>query len=220
MPEKHTCQKCGGDGAAVIPLIAFRTMTVRNGGKTRKYQAMGEALSVNLCSACVDAWTAERSEPRRQIIKAMKYPAGLAILAVAVHFLGQSDTVRWVLCALFGGFAVAITVKECSRISREAKAIRAGDGNFGRDHMTEELAASLLPGKHADAHLTYVLRARVMDEKQHGQINREYGISQKKLDQVRRYLLVTPESEVNKSLQTPEYENADVKKKNKKRLRG
>ena len=50
--------------------------------------------------------------------------------------------------------------------------------------------------KHADAHLSYVLCARVMDEKQHGQINREYGISKKKLAQIRQYLMVTPEVEV------------------------
>ena len=35
----------------------------------------------------------------------------------------------------------------------------------------------------------YVLRSRVMDAKQHEQINREYGISKKKLDSVRKYLL-------------------------------
>ena len=62
--------------------------------------------------------------------------------------------------------------------------------------MIEELAASLLPGKHADAHLSYVLRARVMDAKQHEQINREYGISKKKLAQVRQYLMVTPETAI------------------------
>ena len=62
--------------------------------------------------------------------------------------------------------------------------------------MIEELAASMLPRKHADAHLSYVLRARVMDEKQHEQINKEYGISKKKLAQVRQYLMVTPEIEV------------------------
>ena len=215
MPEKCVCRKCGGEGAKNYPLVAFRTMTVRSGGKIRKYQAMGEVLSMDLCAACIDAWTAQRAEPRNQMMKAVKYPAGLAVLAAAVHFMGQSDIVRWVLCVLFGGFAVAIAVKEYKRIRQETKEIRAGNGNFGRDHMTEELAASLLPAKHADAHLSYVLRSRVMDEKQHGQINREYGISKKKLAQVRQYLLVTPESEVNKSLQTPAYEEADQKKKRK-----
>ena len=218
MPENCVCKKCGCEGAKSYPLVAFRTMTVRSGGKIRKYQAMGEVLSVDLCAACIDAWTAQRAEPRHQIVKAMKYPAGLAVLAAAVHFMGQSDVVRWGLCVLFGGFAVAIAAKEMKRIRRETKEIRAGNGNFGRDHMTEELAASLLPGKHADAHLSYVLRSRVMDEKQHAQISGEYGISKKKLAQVRQYLLVTPESEVNKCLQTPAYEQADDKKKRKRHM--
>ena len=216
MPDNCTCRKCGRESAKTYPLVAFRTMTVRGGGKIRKYQAMGEVLSMDLCDACIDAWTAERGEPRHQIVKAIKYPAGLAILAAAVHFLGQSDTVKWGLCVLYGGFAVAIAAKEFKRIRLETKEIRAGNGNFGRDHMTEELAASLLPGKHADARLSYVLRARVMDAKQHDQINREYGISNKKLAQVRQYLMVTPESEVNKCLQTPAYERADRKKNRKK----
>lgn len=196
MPDTCVCRKCGCKGAKSYPLVAFRTMTVRSGGKIQKYQAMGEVLSIDLCAACIDAWTAERSEPRHQIVKAIKYPVGLAILAVAVHFLEQSDIVKWVLCVLFGGFAVAIAAKEFKRIRQETKDIRAGNGNFSRDHMTEELAASLLPRKHADAHLSYILRARVMDTKQHEQISREYGISKKKLAQVRQYLMVTPETEV------------------------
>lgn len=196
MPDNCVCRKCGCKGAKSYPLVAFRTMTVRNGGKIRKYQAMGEVLSMDLCTACIDAWTAERGEPRHQIVKAIKYPVGLAILAVAVHFLEQSDIVKWVLCVLFGGFAVAIAAKEYKRIRLETKEIRTGNGDFSRDHMTEELAASLLPRKHADAHLSYVLRTRVMDAKQHGQINREYGISKKKLAQVRQYLIETPETTV------------------------
>ena len=167
MPEKCICKKCGSEGAAEYPLVTFRTMMVRNWRKSRKYQAMGEVLGISLCDACIDAWIARRAEPRHQIIKALKYPAGLAILAVIVHFLGQQFIVRWGMSVLFGGFAVAIVVKECIRIRRETKEIGAGSGNFHRNHMTEELAASLLPGKHADAHLTYVLRSRVMDEKQH-----------------------------------------------------
>ena len=196
MPDTCVCRKCGCEGVKSYPLVAFRTMTVRSGGKIQRYQAMGEVLSIDLCAACIDAWTAERSEPRHQIVKAIKYPVGLAILAVAVHFLEQSDIVKWVLCVLFGGFAVAIAAKEFKRIRQETKDIRAGNGNFSRDHMTEELAASLLPRKHADAHLSYILRARIMDTKQHEQISREYGISKKKLAQVRQYLMVTPETEV------------------------
>ena len=219
MPGNCVCRKCGGECAKTYPLVAFRTMTVRNGRKSRKYQAMGEVLSVDLCDACIEAWIARRTESRHQIIKALKYPAGLAVLAVMVHFIGQRPIVSWGMSVIFGGFAVAIVVKECIRIHRETKEISAGSGNFHRDHMIEELAASLLPAKHADAHLTYVLRSRVMDEKQHVQINREYGISKKKLSQVRQYLLVTPESEVNKSLQTPAYKEADKKKNRKKRLR-
>ncbi|MCR5566799.1 MAG: hypothetical protein K6F61_08085 [Clostridiales bacterium] len=196
MPDTCVCRKCGCEGAKSYPLVAFRTMTVRSGGKIQKYQAMGEVLSIDLCTACIDAWTAKRDEPRHQIVKAIKYPVGLAIMAIAVHFLEQSNIVKWVLCVLFSGFAVAIAVKEIKRIRLETKDIRAGNGNFSRDHMTEELAASLLPGKHADAHLSYILRARVMDTKQHEQISREYGISKKKLAQARQYLTVTPETEV------------------------
>lgn len=183
MPDNCVCRKCGCEGAKTYPLVAFRTMIVRNGGKIRKYQAMGEVLNIDLCSACIDAWTAERGKPRHQIMKAIKYPVGLVLLAVIIHFLGQSDVVKWVLCMLFSGFAVAIAAKEFNRIRLETKEIHTAKGNFSRDHMTEELAASLLPRKHADAHLSYVLRARVMDTKQHEQINREYDISKKKLAQ-------------------------------------
>ena len=204
MPDNCSCRKCGGEGATSFPMVTFRTMTVRSGGKIKKYQAMGEVMSVALCPACIDAWTAQRAEPRPQMIKAMKYPLLLTVLAVAIHFLGTAEIVRWALCVLFAGFAVAIAVSEYRRIRRETADIRACQGNFGRDHMTEELAASLLPAKHEDARLTYVLRSRVMDAKQHQQICREYGISKKKLDSVRKYLLVTPESEVNNSLKTPE----------------
>lgn len=196
MPEQCICKKCGNDRATDFPIVAFRTMTVRSGRKTQKYQAMGEVLSISLCSSCIDAWIAKRGEPKHQIVKALKYPILLAVLAVAVHFLGQNDLVRWVMCALFSGFALAIAVSEIKRICREITEIREGNGNFSRDHMIEELAASLLPGKHADAHLSYVLYARVMDAKQHGQINREYGISKKKLAQVRQYLMATPENTV------------------------
>lgn len=196
MPEQCICKKCGNAGATDYPIVTFRTMTVHSGRKPQKYQAMGEVLSISLCSSCIDAWIAMRGEPKHQIVKALKYPVLLAVLAVGVHFLGQNDIVRWVMCALFGGFALAIVVSEIKRIRRETTEIRTGNGNFSRDHMIEELAASLLPRKHADAHLSYVLCARVMDEKQHGQINREYGISKKKLAQVRQYLMVTPEVEV------------------------
>lgn len=196
MPEQYICKKCGNGGATDYPIVAFRSMTVRSGRKIQKYQAMGEVLSISLCSSCIDAWIATRSEPKHQLMKALKYPILLAVLAVAVHFLGQNDLVRWVMCALFGGFALAIAVSENKRIHRETTEIRAGNGNFTRNHMIEELAASLLPTKHADAHLSYVLRARVMDAKQHGQINREYGISKKKLEQVRQYLMTTPENTV------------------------
>ena len=196
MPEQCICKKCGNAGATDYPIVTFRTMTVHSGRKPQKYQAMGEVLSISLCSSCIDAWIAMRGEPKHQIVKALKYPVLLAILAVGVHFLGQNDIVRWVMCALFGGFALAIVVSEIKRIRRETTEIRTGNGNFSRDHMIEGLAASLLPRKHADAHLSYVLCARVMDEKQHGQINREYGISKKKLAQVRQYLMVTPEVEV------------------------
>lgn len=196
MPDNCVCRKCGCEGANSYPLVAFRTMMVRNGGKIRKYQAMGEVMNIDLCSACIDAWITERGKPRHQIVKAIKYPVGLVLLAVAIHFLGQSDAVKWVLCVLFGGFAVAIAVKEFGRIRLETKEICTGKGNFSRDHMTEELAASLLPRKHADAHLSYVLRTRVMDVKQHEQINKEYDISKNKLVQVRQYLMVTPEIEV------------------------
>ncbi len=216
MAERRVCRKCGGDGADGFPLVAFRTMTLRSGGKIRKYQAMGEVLSVDLCPACIDAWTAERSEPRHQIIRAMKFPVLLAVLAVVIHFLGQNDILRWALCALFSGFAVAIAVTEYCRIRREVSDIRAVRGNFSRNHMIEELAASLLPRKHEDAHLSYVLRSRVMDEKQHQQISREYGLSRKKLASVRNYLLVTPESEVNNYLKTAEAAKADSKKNRKK----
>ena len=216
MPEQCICKKCGIGGATDYPIVAFRTMTVRSGRKIQKYQAMSEVLNISLCSSCIDAWIATRREPKHQLMKALKYPILLVVLAVAVHFLGQNDLVRWVMCALFSGFALAIVVSEIKRIRRETTEICAGNGNFSRDHMIEELAASLLPGKHADAHLSYVLRARVMDAKQHDQINREYGISKKKLAQVRQYLMVTPESEVNKCLQTPAYEQADQKKKRKK----
>ena len=196
MPEQCICKKCGNAGATDYPIVTFRTMTVHSGRKPQKYQAMGEVLSISLCSSCIDAWIAMRGEPKHQIVKALKYPVLLAVLAVGVHFLGQNDIVRWVMCALFGGFALAIVVSEIKRIRRETTEIRTGNGNFSRDHMIEELAASLLPRKHADAHLSYVLCARVMDEKQHGQINREYGIRKKKLAQVRQYLMVTPEVEV------------------------
>ena len=193
MPEQCICKKCGNGGATDYPIVAFRTMTVRSGRKIQKYQAMGEVLNISLCSSCIDAWIAIRSEPKHQIMKALKYPILLAVLAVAVHFLGQSDLVRWVMCALFGGFALAIVVSEIKRIHKETTEIQACNGNFSRNHMIEELATSLLPRKHADAHLSYVLRTRVMDTKQHEQINREYGISKKKLAQVRQYLMVTPE---------------------------
>ena len=196
MPEQCICKKCGNRGATDYPIVAFRTMTVHNGRRTQKYQAMGEVLSISLCSTCINAWIAMRSEPKHQIVKALKYPILLAVLAVAVHFLGQNNLVRWVMCTLFGAFALAIVISEIKRIHRETTEIRAGTGNFSRNHMIEELAASQLPGKHADAHLSYVLRARVMDEKQHEQINKEYGISKKKLAQVRQYLMVTPEIEV------------------------
>ena len=196
MPEQYICKKCGNGGATDYPIVAFRTMTVRSGRKIQKYQAMGEVLNISLCSSCIDAWIATRREPKHQLMKALKYPILLAVLAVTVHFLGQNDLVRWVMCALFGGFALAIAVSEIKRIRKETTEIRAGNGNFTRDHMIEELAASLLPAKHADAHLSYVLRTRVMDAKQHGQINREYGISKKKLAQVRQYLMTTPENTV------------------------
>ena len=196
MPEQCICKKCGNRGATDYPIVTFRTMTVHSGRKPQKYQAMGEVLSIGLCSACIDAWIAMRSEPKHQIVKALKYPVLLAVLAVVVHFLGQNDLVRWVMCALFGGFALAIVVSEMKRIRRETTEIRTNNGNFSRDHMIEELAASLLPKKHADAHLSYVLRAQVMDVKQHERINKEYGISKKKLTQVRQYLMVTPEAEV------------------------
>ncbi len=196
MPERCICKKCGNQDATDYQIVTFRTMTVRSGRKTQKYQAMGEVLSINLCSGCIDAWIAMRSKRKHQIVKALKYPILLAVLAVAVHFLGQNDLVRWVMCALFGGFALAIVVSEIKRIRKETTEIRASNGNFSRNHMIEELAASLLPGKHVDAHLSYVLRERVMDAKQHEQINKEYGISKKKLAQVRQYLMVTPENEV------------------------
>ena len=157
---------------------------------------MGEVLSISLCSTCIDTWIVMRSESKPQIVKALKYPILLAVLAVVVHFLGQNDLVRWGMCALFGGFALAIVISEIKRIRKETKEIRASNGNFSRNHMIEELAASMLPRKHADAHLSYVLRARIMDAKQHGQINKEYGISKKKLAQVRQYLMETPESAV------------------------
>ena len=131
-------------------------------------------------------------------------------MAVAVHFLGLENLIRWALCLLFGGFAVAVAVSEFSRIRKETADIRAGTGGFTRAHMIEELAASLLPKKHNDAQLTYLLRSRVLDENQLNALNKEYQISRKKLSSIRAYLLTTPESEVNKGLE--DADNLDQKK--------
>ena len=71
MSEQCICKKCGNRGATDYPIVAFRTMTVRNGRRTQKYQAMGEVLSISLCSNCINAWIAMRSEPKHQIVKAL-----------------------------------------------------------------------------------------------------------------------------------------------------
>ncbi|MBQ9301385.1 MAG: hypothetical protein IJ214_12840 [Clostridia bacterium] len=204
MEEKLTCKKCGCEGAQDYPLVTIRTMTVRSGGSTQKYQALGEVLSVNLCPQCIDAWISQRSKPQPQYRKAAKLPLLLIAVAIAVHFLGLEGLIRWVLCLLFGGFGIAVAVSEITRIKRETAEISAGKGKFSRDHMIEELAAALLPAKHQDAHLTYLLRKRVLDEKQLYTLSREYGISGRKLASIRSYLLTTPESEVNKGLEEPQ----------------
>ncbi|MBQ9262985.1 MAG: hypothetical protein IJ189_02100 [Clostridia bacterium] len=204
MKEKLTCKKCGREGADDYPLVTIRTMTVRNGTGAQKYQALGEVLSVHLCSQCVDAWISERSKPRPQYLKAAKLPLLLIAVAITVHFLGLESVIRWVLCLLFGGFGIAVAISEFSRVKRETAEIRAGKGSFTRDHMIEELAASLLPAKNQDAHLTYLLRKRVLNEKQLDALCKEYSISKKKLASIRSYLLITPESEVNKGLKAPQ----------------
>ena len=211
MEQRLICKKCGGEGAESYPLVTVRTMTVRSGGTTQKYHALGEVFSIDLCPACIDAWIQERSQAWPQIRKAAVLPLLLTAVAVAVHFLGLENLIRRALCLLFGGFAVAVAVSEFSRIKKEAADIRAGTGGFTRAHMIEELASTLLPKKHNDAQLTYLLRSRVLDESQLNALNKEYQISRKKLASIRAYLLSTPESEVNRGLE--DAENLDQKKR-------
>lgn len=205
------CRKCNSDNARAYPLVTIRTMTVRGGKGTQKYQAMGEVFSVPLCDACIDAYIAQRSKPG--YLKALRLPLMMLIVAVAVHFLGLPNLLPWAISALFGAFAVAIAVSECRRIRTESGQIPAGKGIFTREHMIEELAATLLPKKHEDANLTYILRSRVESEDALNGLSKEYGVSLKKLRSIRQYLLTTPEDKLNKPL-----ENAAVPDVRKKRF--
>lgn len=203
MEEKNICKKCGCADARNYPLVTIRTMTVRNLSGIKKYHALGEVFSIDLCDGCIDEWIAGRTVAKPQLLRALRLPLLLLLVAVAVHFLELATIIRWVLCLLFGGFSIAVAVSEYKRIKKETADIAAGKGNFTRNHMIEELAASLLPEKHQDAKLTYLLRSRVLDEKQLQALYNEYGISRKKLSSIRSYLLTTPESEVNKGLEEP-----------------
>ena len=205
MDEKCICQKCGKSGAQPYPLVTIRTMTVRNASGTQKYHAMGDELSIDLCGTCIDDWITQRSAAQPQLRRAVRLPLLLLLVSVAVHFLGLAVLIRWVLCALFSGFSIAVAVSEYQRIQKETADIAAGKGHFTRNHMIEELAASLLPDKHEDAALSYLLRSRVLDENQHPALVREYGVGRKKLASIRNYL------EAESSDQTAAAQTGEVK---------
>ena len=119
MEEKNICKKCGYADARNYPLVTIRTMTVRNLSGIKKYHALGEVFSIDLCDGCIDEWIDGRTVAKPQLLRALRLPLLLLLVAVAVHFLELATIIRWVLCLLFGGFSIAVAVSEYKRIKKE-----------------------------------------------------------------------------------------------------
>jgi hypothetical protein len=195
------CEKCACEGAKEYKLITVRTMTVHEGRKTKRYQAMGEFFRMPLCDSCIDAYIESRKNAKKQVRKALIVPCLLFVLAVALLLLNLGDA-AWLGAALCAGFGAVVLATDLKKVKTETAAIREGSGIYTRPHMIEELVSTLKPKKHNDAALTYLLADRVLDKKQIPGLAKEYRISTKKLESIRTYLLGHKEEELNAYLDT------------------
>lgn len=178
------CKKCGATTENQFELVTLKTMVDRGWRKNKYYQAMGDILHEAVCDDCIDEYIKKIASQTKKIVN-LSVRTAVVVVGCVLLFLFVSLTAFRVFCAIIGVIAILAFLQEFSNIKKDAKSSAVASDN--RKNLAVNLLSTLLPKKHNDAELTYI-DSYLIKKGNLEQLGKEYGISQKKLAQIRSFL--------------------------------
>lgn len=164
------CKKCGREAENVFKLAELKTMVVRNGAKSVRYQAMGDMLEAAACDDCITDYVNLQLNPKRKLKKTIAAYCLFAAFGIVLvilnlgNFLGVDNAVP----KIFGFVVAFVSILSCSReiknIRERIARLQSQTDQQNRKILAVEMLSRYLPRKHNDADLTYIDIDRLMND--------------------------------------------------------